>query len=828
MKHFYSLTLCALAVIAAIAACKKEDTPGGGTEPVMVNASWTASFEDYQAATKAVLTDGLSVEWTDGDAISVFSNRTNYQIKATSVKGKTATFSGEVAQTDTYLALYPYSEEATSSGDNITAILPEKQQLEKGKADPDAMLAVARASGSDMTFKNMAALVGIKCTGEIESLAIATLSSDDRIAGRVRFNTGTGKATAITGYNRIDFEGTPEDGETYYAAVIPGEFTGLVAIATNSSGLTAELTVESGQLSLERGTVTVFDADFSDVDWILRPPTGQSYTLDGAEDVLEFCEFLPNPKEEVVNLTVKGTDVTDELMAAISGRVSTVQGDLVWENVGATGTAGFFDAIVCQGGITFRDCASLKDLSGLGGITAVGGDLTVENCQALGQGFGALETVSGTLKLQNSSLSIGEGASFGALKSIGGSLLVSDNGENFTSFKGAVLTSVANDISITGNSSLTSLAGIDRLTLIGGDVIITDNGDIPLISDAENVGYCIVREYLNKNTISSTANIRLGSSDALIDISTLPACDGSMPGDPQSYTLVGKAEIEAFVSAGIKDETVKNLTISGDDVDSGTLASVATRVSNVTGTLTLENLTYTSADGWGVGTDNFLEFLTHNGVFEGSIVLKNLGGTANNPNGFVPMTEIKGDLIVENCYGFCMHWGKDSGFGHIQKIGGSMKFINSANEGWYDGNAWASLKEVGGDFVLEGLPHLYYLQGTELTSIGGDLIIRDCPSFWGLNGFDKLSWLGGDVVISNYGKLQIKNGIVDGTDCVGLCMLRDMMDSGKMDPEATVTITNNEEEIPFDSILSCSATYEGDGNGTGEKFDDPEDVTGWK
>ena len=82
MKHFYTLTLGALAMILAIAACKKEETPSGGNEPVMVTASWTASFEDYQSVTKASLMDDLSVEWEEGDAISVFSNRTNYQITA--------------------------------------------------------------------------------------------------------------------------------------------------------------------------------------------------------------------------------------------------------------------------------------------------------------------------------------------------------------------------------------------------------------------------------------------------------------------------------------------------------------------------------------------------------------------------------------------------------------------------------------------------------------------------------------------------------------------------------------------------------------------------
>ena len=333
MKHFYTLTVGALAMIIAFAACNKEPDQPGGDEPVMVTASWTASFEDYQSATKASLMDDLSVEWDADDAISVFSNRTNYQIAAVSADGATAEFSGEVAEAETYLALYPYNADASSSGDNIIAMLPEVQVLTAGSADPDAMLAVARTSSDKMDFKNMVALVGIRCTGDVESLALSAQGEDDRLAGRVRFNTGSGRVTAISGSARIDLEGNPEDGQTYYFAVIPGEISGLTVAATNAQGLTAEIQIEEDAITLESNTVTVYDIDFvNDVDWILRPPTGQSYVLEGADAVNEFCALLPEPKEEVVDLTIKGSDVTDEIISMIQQRVGAITGNVVWDN----------------------------------------------------------------------------------------------------------------------------------------------------------------------------------------------------------------------------------------------------------------------------------------------------------------------------------------------------------------------------------------------------------------------------------------------------------------------------------------------------------------
>ena len=822
MKHFYTLTLGALAMILAFAACKKEEAPAGGDEPAMVTASWTASFEDYQSATKAALQDDLSVEWEDGDAISVFSNRTNYQITASSAEGATATFSGEVAQAETYLALYPYNSEASSSGDNITAVLPETQTLVAGGADPAAMLAVARTQSSEMTFKNMVALVGIKCTGDVESLAITASGEDDRLAGRVRFNTGTGRATAISGSNRIDLDGNPEDGQTYYFAVIPGEVTGLTVVAMNDEGKTAEISVEEKAVTYGSNTVTVYDVDFvNDADWILRPPTGQSYVLEGADAVNEFCELLPNPKEEVVDLTIKGSDVTDEIISKIQQRVGAISGNVVWDNVGATTTAGFFDVIDCQGGITISNCQALKNAAGFAAYETVGGDLVIEDCPALGQGFGALATVEGSLALRNTSVRIGEGASFTALATVGGDLTVEDN-TDITSFAGAALTSVGGSINITGNTALTSLAGLDKLTMVGGDVIITDNGDIPTLSDETGVGYCIIREYLNMSIVSSTASVRLGSSSAPLDLSTLPSCDGTLPGEAQSYTITSQAQLETFLNAGITDETVNNLTITGSDITAETINRLAERVDVVEGTLTLEDLTLVT-DGESFSTEAFLPGMVHNYIFDGSIVIRNVTGSIN-PNGFRVIHEIKGDLIIENCPQFRTDGGY-AGLALIEKIGGDFRFVDSG--AFFDGYAFENLNHIGGDFFLEGLG-FFFLRGMgNMDYIGGDLVIKDNPSFWGLNGFENLTYLGGDVTIVNYGKLQIKSGIVDGQDCVGLCVLRDLQNNNVIRQDAVITISNNDEVVNYDTILSCSATYEGDKSGDGEKFDDPETVEGW-
>lgn len=830
MKIFLRLILCAVAFIA-IVSCKKDRT-GEPVGPSETDVTWTVGFESF--STKAALGDGSAVGWSGDEAISVFSGKKNQMLEQESTDGNTAVFSGKVISADTYHILYPYDASASGSGDNITSTLPERQALVAGSFDPAAMLAVARTAGGEIELKNMVALLAIRYKGDVKSMTVSGASENDRLAGKVRMNTGTGRATVVTGSRSVSLEGNLSSGSTYYVAVLPGTVSGLVVTAMNKDGLSAEIAIETESVTLERNTVLEYEADFSEVDWILRPPVGQSYDIKGADELAEFCAFVPNPKEEVVDLSISGDDITDDMLAKVKDRVSTVLGDIVWNNVGATSTEGFFDRIECRKGITIKDCRSLVALSGLDAYTSLAGGLVISGCPVLGQGFNALETVSGSLKLEDTGVMFGEGKSFAALTSVGGNFEVVDCSDGFTSFRGASLSAIGGDINITGNTGLTSLEGIDRLTSIGGNVIIMDNGAIPVVSDGSSVGFCIVREYINKNIISSTATIRLGTSAQPVDISGLPSCDGTKPGDPQNYVLNGKAEVDAFVNAGITNETVNNLTVTGDDIDSATLRSIIKRVSTVKGTLTLENLGYTNADNWGCGTDGFLEFLTHNGVFDGSIVMRNIAGNAMNPNGFINMEEVKGSIIIENCPGFCMHWtnvkNEDyQGLANIRKIGGDMKFINSALNSWYNGGAWAHLEHVGGDFVLEGLPHLYFMQDMKnLTYIGGELVIKDCTSFWGLNGFENLTWLGGNVLISNYGKLQLKNGVVDDNDCRGLCLLRDLMDNRIMNQSATVTIVKDDNVIDFSTVKSCSVTDEADKNGGNEKYPEPDPVEGWE
>lgn len=185
---------------------------------------------------------------------------------------------------------------------------------------------------------------------------------------------------------------------------------------------------------------------------------------------------------------------------------------------------------------------------------------------------------------------------------------------------------------------------------------------------------------------------------------------------------------------------------------------------------------------------------------------------------------------MEDCPRFWTEQGWN-GLRNIQRVEGDMVLRRSAMS--LSGAAFADLEYVGGDLVLEDLT-LWYMDGADITYIGGDLVIKDNSQFWGLNGFENLTHVD-NVIIENYGELQMTNGPVSNVPwAVGLCLLRDLYDAGVI--EGTVAVSNGGVSTDFDDIYSCDGTAPDPGpdpapedtmDGSGEKFDNPDNIENW-
>src|SRR5690606_37328436 len=100
---------------------------------------------------------------------------------------------------------------------------------------------------------------------------------------------------------------------------------GSVTLVNNHPGAARELSL-IGQLNL--GTILDF-------------------TLTSKDDVDAFSA----PNDTVNNLTIKGSDITTQVLRSLAAKIKVIQGTIAIENTSIESTEGFFDVVECLGGI---------------------------------------------------------------------------------------------------------------------------------------------------------------------------------------------------------------------------------------------------------------------------------------------------------------------------------------------------------------------------------------------------------------------------------------------------------------------------------------------
>jgi len=125
--------------------------------------------------------------------------------------------------------------------------------------------------------------------------------------------------------------------------------------------------------------------------------------------------------------------------------------------------------------------SNIIDLSGINVVTSIEGDLTIDVNPALTNltGLEGLTSIGGSLIIgemyYGGNLSLVSLAGLDNLDSIGGSLHIFYNNA-LTSLTGLdALTTIGGELHINGNNALTSLTGLDNLTFVGGGLTIDGN-----------------------------------------------------------------------------------------------------------------------------------------------------------------------------------------------------------------------------------------------------------------------------------------------------------------------------------------------------------------
>ena len=288
MKKIYNYFLVAMAA-AAVASCAKEELGNKDS----VTAGGLVFTVQNEAVVKSVLDENITPEWVAGDAISVNG------ISCALLDAATGTFDGaDVETAESYSAVYPYAAENVFTGTVLSATVPTEQVIAAGQnVAPGALVSACISENTTLSFKNCVSLMQIDLPVEgVKEIVITVDGETEVLAGPFTMDLaaetlapvaaaeGTSKSVTLKAA-----DGTFAPG-TYYAAVLPGTFSGFSVKFIKSADDTQTI-ANTKELVLERSNGKTLGTIFT-------------YNIGTAEQLISWAKN--NAKYtawDVVNLT---------------------------------------------------------------------------------------------------------------------------------------------------------------------------------------------------------------------------------------------------------------------------------------------------------------------------------------------------------------------------------------------------------------------------------------------------------------------------------------------------------------------------------------------
>lgn len=251
-----------------VLSCVNEviEEPGDG----LVVKTFTG-YSDIE--TKTSIDNEFNILWDEEDHITVFAGDgkgTVFSDVAVSDDCTVAEFTGKVDLVDTYYALYPAQDAAVyaSDGEKITAELPSLQTALAGSFADEMNLAVAKTRGADLHFRNVGALLAVKCpTANANSIKIVSHDPSVKMSGDAIISMKDGVPVAVPSESAVNYVeatcATTKVGDVYYFVVYPGDYKGFDIIFTSKYVPTSKAVFSTSKtLSLKRNdNVMLFNAD---------------------------------------------------------------------------------------------------------------------------------------------------------------------------------------------------------------------------------------------------------------------------------------------------------------------------------------------------------------------------------------------------------------------------------------------------------------------------------------------------------------------------------------------------------------------------------------
>lgn len=394
--------LGAVVVLMAV-SCQKNAPEGAGVEektPVYVELGAVAQSSDA-SQTKTSLS-GNEVHWSTNDSIGVFSpsseEKSGVRFDAVSVDGKRAVFGAEIVPSDSYVALYPYQENATYDyvSGTVSAYLPFRQEAVSGTFGDGTNLAVAVTSDNELVFKNLCAVVKFTISGTSPEFVSAGFkgAAGELLAGNVSVTVPDVEDPYMTvgqdGASSVLLSGTMKPGNTYCFVLAPVKLNGFELYFSDKDGNSYAVT-GSNPVELKRSGVLNLGE--------IRPEKDSETHISTAEDFTKWMSGLdaaPSSKavlEDNIVLTGNWTPAApDGFTGTLDGNGNTISGLSV---SGDAPYAGLFASV--QAGAVIRNLTVEADeittsaSNGCAGAIAGFNLGTIENCVVRSSGSETLK-----------------------------------------------------------------------------------------------------------------------------------------------------------------------------------------------------------------------------------------------------------------------------------------------------------------------------------------------------------------------------------------------------------------------------------------------------
>lgn len=293
-KSFKTLIKATAAAALTFSCSAKEELPAAsekveGYRPQIetVRMTFTSHLDGggksgaTDGTTKTSLVDGTKVLWDSGDAISVIaeSTRTGSTFNEVSVSadGRTASFSGETAASESYFAIYPaQAAQLATDFKTVTMDLPWSQAAVAGSFASGTNIALARSTETgELYFRNVGALLSFTITStskSIKAVRLTAVSEDGRcLTGRAAVELDDAGVPFVSDMlstcGSVQLNGEFATGERYYFVVYPGEYKSLSISFISTDNKIAAFT-SSNTLSLGRNkSRKIGDFTITDDKW---------------------------------------------------------------------------------------------------------------------------------------------------------------------------------------------------------------------------------------------------------------------------------------------------------------------------------------------------------------------------------------------------------------------------------------------------------------------------------------------------------------------------------------------------------------------------------